>query len=107
MLDPTEPADFQNNTLTLAFGAGSEFTMTMCQTPSRTEQIQLLLSKAIGTDIQVNFEINAEDDKKSGSGKRLSGKEMQEEVMSDPAVKKLISGLNATITGIEEDKNNQ
>ena len=107
LLDPTEPADLQNNTLTLVFGPSSEFLMTMCQAPSRAQQIQLLLSKAIGTDIQVKFEISAENGKKSGSGKRLSGKEMQKEVMSDPAVKKLISGLNATITGIEEDKNNQ
>jgi len=107
LLDPAEPAKLQNNTLTLAFGPSSEFSMTMCQTPSRIEQIQLLLSKAIGTDIQVKFEISAENGKKSGSGKRLSGKEMQKEVMSDPAVKKLISGLNATITGIEEDKNNR
>jgi len=107
LLDPAEPAKLQNNTLTLAFGPSSEFSMTMCQAPSRIEQIQLLLSKAIGTDIQVKFEISAENGKKSGSGKRLSGKEMQKEVMSDPAVKKLISGLNATITGIEEDKNNR
>ena len=107
LLDPTEPADLQNNILTLAFGPSSEFSMTMCQKPSRTQQIQLLLSKAIGTDIQVKFEISAEDGKKSGTGKRLSGQEMQKEVMNDPAVKKLISGLNATITGIEEDKNNQ
>ena len=107
LLDPTEPADLQNNTLTLAFGPSSEFSMTMCQKPSRTQQIQLLLSKAIGTDIQVKFEISAENGKKSGSGKKLSGQEMQKEVMNDHAVKKLISGLNATITGIEEDKNNE
>ncbi len=107
LLDPTEPADLQNNILTLAFGPSSEFSMTMCQKPSRAQQIQLLLSKAIGTDIQVKFEISAENGKKSGTGKRLSGQEMQKEVMNDPAVKKLISGLNATITGIEEDKNNQ
>ena len=107
LLYSAEPAELQNNTLTLMFGPASEFLMTMCRSPLRAQQIQLLLSKAIGTDIQVKFETSGESGKKSGFVKRPSGKEMQKEVMSDPAVKKLISGLNATITGIEEDKSNQ
>ena len=72
----------------------------MCESNGRTEQIQAVLSEQFSMPIKLNFEIAAETarDQPKTIGQRKN------ELVNDPAVRTVLIGLDATITGIEEDK---
>jgi DNA polymerase-3 subunit gamma/tau len=99
-LDSAEPADWRDNVLTLSFPESAGFFRQMSE--KRSEQIEHLLSEAIGVEIKVRFESTADQpDKKNGPARApAAGKE--DEALSDPAVKTLLSGLNAKVVEINE-----
>ncbi len=105
LLDSAQPSDYRDNILTLSFPPSTEFAKSLCQ--KRTDQIESLLSAALGTDIKVKFETSsksADTDKKKQP--KASIKEARDEVLNDPAVKILLTGLNATVIQIDEVKDN-
>ena len=95
-LDSAVPADWRDNVLTLSFPQSAGFAKHMCQ--NRARQIESLLSDAIGTETKVQFESNPDQDDRARVN---TGKKNRNAALNDPAVKNLLSGLNATVTGVD------
>jgi hypothetical protein len=100
-LDAAEPADWHDNILTMSFPQSAGFARQMCE--NRAEQIEKLLSEAIGIETKVQFESSAaQADETGGRGQAGKDKKKRDAALSDPAVKTVLSGLNATVVEINE-----
>ncbi len=61
------------------------------------------MSEAIGIETKVQFESSAaQADETGGRGRAGKDKKKRDEALSDPAVKTVLSGLNATVVEIDE-----
>ena len=99
--------DYEKGILRIAFSLGRRFDRELCQ--KHKEKVESLFGAVIGTPVALEFktdeQADGESDKQTGSS--TSGridKKKREEVLSDPAVKTLLSGLDATIVRIDEAK---
>ena len=101
LLGCAQPIRFENGVLTLEFGESQK---KMCESNGRVEQIEAVLREQWGTNIRVELRI-AEGGTKTpdepDSPRTRSQK--QNEIMNDPAVKTILMGLDATITGIDDN----
>ena len=94
-----------DGTLTLAFPPSAAMAKALCENGSTAPQIQPLLSRILGSPVKVRFTIgkiesNGEaDTKKPRKTGRLSQKEVNE-IISDPAVKTLLTDLDASVTDV-------
>ena len=105
LLSSAVPAQFDNGVLTLEFGASAQMQKRMCESNGRMEQIQALLSEQLSTPVKLKFESGAEEQIQGGlsaNQPKTSG-QRRNELINDPAVKTVLMGLDATITGIEEE----
>jgi DNA polymerase-3 subunit gamma/tau len=94
-LSAAQPAAFENDTLTVAFPSGCEVHKKICESNGRVEKIEDFLSKRCGRRITISLTIDTSQKPKTES-------QRQNEIINDPAVKTVLHGLDATITGIEE-----
>jgi DNA polymerase-3 subunit gamma/tau len=94
-----------DGTLTLAFPPNAAMAKALCENGSTAPQIQSLLSQILGSPVKVRFtigkvesngEANTTKPRKTG---RLSQKEVNE-IISDPAVKTLLTDLDASVTDV-------
>jgi len=100
-LDSAEPAGWDDDVLTLSFPQSAGFAKQMCE--KRKGQIEQLLSGAIGLETKVRFEAMApQADEAQTSGRPQADRKRKDEALNDPAVKTVLSGLNATVTGIDK-----
>jgi DNA polymerase-3 subunit gamma/tau len=108
LLSSAEPRQFEDGVLTLEFAASAKMQKEMCESNRRAEQIQSLLSEQFGRDLKLNLEIADEEQTQGESGPKQAktSSQRQNEIVNDPAVKTVLMGLDATITGIEEDPGN-
>jgi len=99
------PQSFDDGILTLAFPPNAAMAKALCENGSVTTQIQSLLSQILGSPVKVRFivgqaesngEANTKKPRKTG---RLSQKEVNE-IISDPAVKTLLTDLDASVTDV-------
>jgi hypothetical protein len=74
----------------------------MCESNGRTEQIESVLSEHLGRPIRIKFEMIAEPQSEGTNGREKPNGQNRREILNDPAVKTVLLGLDATITGIEE-----
>ena len=102
LLTGSTPREFQGGTLTIAFPAKSRVQKEMCESNGRTEQIESALREHLGRPIRIKFEIIAEPQSESTSGREKPNGQNRREILNDPGVKTILLGLDATITGIEE-----
>ena len=106
LLASAEPTRFKDGLLTITFPASAEMQKKMCESNSRTAQIQSLLSERCGTDIKLKFEIATDEQmqtKPAANQPKTTG-QRRNELINDPAVRTVLMGLDATITGIDEDQ---
>jgi hypothetical protein len=76
----------------------------MCQRNGRIEQVQALLSEQLSKPITLSFDLtNAPAEAKPAVKHAKTFGQKRNELINDPAVKTVLLGLDATITGIEED----
>jgi hypothetical protein len=73
----------------------------MCE--NKSETITSLISDILARKITLKFEIAPEPTKSASQAGSISDKD---KALNDPAVKTLLSGLNATVTQIDEVKEN-
>jgi DNA polymerase-3 subunit gamma/tau len=102
------PVSFDDDTLTLAFAPSAKMSKSICESNGRLEQIQGCLSGHFGRPITVKLLVENPDkatEIKDGpsKGPAKSPAQRRNELMNDPAVKTLLTGLGATITNIEEE----
>jgi DNA polymerase-3 subunit gamma/tau len=102
LLSSAVPIRFDDGILTL------EFDMTaradIFEKSGRKEQIEALLSRQFSTPVKLKIEIAAGEQTQSESATTppKTGSQRRNEIVNDPAVKTVLMGLDATITGIEE-----
>jgi DNA polymerase-3 subunit gamma/tau len=105
LLSSALPTKFENGVLTLEFGASARMQKRMCESNGRAEQIQALLGEQLSTPVRLKFETAADEQvqgEPAAKQPKTSG-QRRNELINDPAVKTVLMGLDATITGIEED----
>ena len=98
------PAEWDKNILTLGFPKSSAFGKDICE--KRIDEIASDISAALGVNVKIKLTIGdfapAQKDFKSAGAKLTS--QQRQDALDDPAVKTLISGLNATVVQIDETK---
>jgi len=106
LLSCAEPSRFENGTLVLEFAASDEIKKSMCERNGRPEQIEAFLSEEFAGSIRVKFEVaaNVRTKAESKAEQQKTGSQRRNEMLNDPAVKTILMGLDATITGVEEEK---
>ena len=104
LLSSAVPGRFQNGVLTLQFGPSGKVQKEMCERNGRAEQIQNLLSEQLSTPVKLKVETAPDEVKPAATPHRQSRltAQMRNEIINDPAVKTILTELDATITGIEE-----
>jgi len=104
LLGCAQPARFENGTLTLQFGASSAVQKKMCETNGRVEQIESVLREQLGMVVRVELQV-AEGGTNTAEtpAQTATRSQKQNAMMNDPAVKTILMGLDATITGIDGD----
>jgi len=105
LLSCAEPSRFDNGTLVLEFDPSDKIKKGMCERNGRREQIETLLSEEFATPIRVKFEVagGAQTKAESKADQQKTASQRRNELLNDPAVKTILMGLDATITGIEEN----
>ncbi len=104
LLSCADPSQFDNGTLVLEFDPADKIKKGMCERNGRREQIETLLTQEFSTSIRVKFEVagGAQTKAESKADQQKTGSQKRNELLNDPAVKTILMGLDATITGIEE-----
>jgi DNA polymerase-3 subunit gamma/tau len=100
------PGSFQNGILTLAFPPSATMAKQLCECSNNTEKLQAILGRIVGSPVKVVFSIDPnlesiEPPKHRPPGARTSQKTANA-IANDPAVKMLLTDLDARITGVEE-----
>jgi len=105
LLSSAVPAQFEDGVLTLEFGASAQMQKRMCESNGRAEQIQALLGEQLSMPVRLVFETAAEQQTEAvpDANQPKTSSQRRNELINDPAVKTVLMGLDATITGIEED----
>ena len=104
LLSSANPSRFEEGILTLEFAPSAQTQKKMCENNDRPAQIQAFLSELLSSSVGIKFDI-AESEmstKDSTEEKTRGSTQRRNELMNDPAVKTVLLGLDATITGIEE-----
>ena len=104
LLSAAAPSRFENGVLTLEFPGSAKIQKQMCESNGRIEQIQALLSEQLSTPITLSFDLtDAPAEAKPAVKHAKTFGQKRNELINDPAVKTVLLGLDATITGIDED----
>ncbi|UCF15811.1 MAG: hypothetical protein JSW59_20640, partial [Phycisphaerales bacterium] len=109
LLGCAEPSRFENGTLVLEFDVSDKGKADICASNGRPEQIAALLSEGFSAPIKVKkvkFEVAGGPQTKAElkADQQKTGSQRRNELLNDPAVKTVLMGLDATITGIEETR---
>ncbi len=103
----SQPSDFANGRLTIAFSKEQMLQMQMCQ--KRSERISSIISRIIDTDISINtVEASGPQDQKKITRKKPPGARIstvqREKALADPGVQMLLNCFNAQTTDISLEK---
>ena len=91
--------------MTLEFGPSAKMQKKMCESNGRLEQIQAVLSEYFSAPVKLKLEVAWHDqaETKTSPARTKTYNQKRNELLNDPAVKTVLMGLDATITGIEEN----
>ena len=106
LLSSAVPSRFENGVLTLAFGPAGQMHKRICESNGRIEQIEALLAERLSVPLRLKFETAAHEPPPTETqpSQPTTPSQKRNDLVNDPAVKMILMGLDATITGIEEDK---
>ena len=108
LLSSAIPSRFEDGVLILAFGPSAQMQKKMCESNGRLEQIQALLSEQFSAPLKLKLETAQHEhlETESAPAQPKTFSQKRNELVNDPAVKTVLMGLDATITGIEENEEN-
>ncbi|MHC4203321.1 MAG: DNA polymerase III subunit gamma/tau [Planctomycetota bacterium] len=102
LLGSAVPTQFDGGILTLKFDMSAKADIFIKS--GRIEQIEALLSEKFSTPVKLKLETtSSEQTQTEPSTTPKTGSQKRNEIVNDPAVRTVLMGLDATITGIEED----
>jgi DNA polymerase-3 subunit gamma/tau len=106
LLNGSMPRQLEGDTLIVEFPATGRMQKQMCESNGRAEQITAVLSEHLGRPIRIEFTLIAgsQAEEEQDRAKTRSNGQRRYEILNDPAVKSILVGLDATITGIEEEQ---
>ena len=106
LLASADPTGFENGLLTITFPPSAHIQKKICESNSRAEQIQSLISKHCGGAVKLKLETAADTQTHAepAPDRPKTGSRRKNEIINDPAVKTILMELDATITGIEENQ---
>ena len=104
LLGAAVPKRFENGILALEFPASAKMQKQMCESNGRVEQVRALLSEQVSTPLTLSFELAQTPAQAKAEAKQTKPfAQKRNELINDPAVKTVLLGLDATVTGIDED----
>jgi DNA polymerase-3 subunit gamma/tau len=101
LMNGSTPRELKDNTLFIDFPPTGGMQKHMCESNGRADQIATVLSEHLGRTIRIKFDLAASSAEGAGNTAR-PGVQRRYEIANDPAVKIVLVGLDATITGIED-----
>ena len=102
LLSGTMARRVKDDTVAIEFPAAGRMQKAMCEGKERAERIASAVSEHFGRSMRIRYEIVA-DPQSNGTNTPARGNgQKRYEILNDPAVKTVLTGLDATITGIEE-----
>ncbi len=106
MLHIALPTKFEDGVLTVQFPATAGTQMQMCKRNGRPEQIESLLSEHLSQPVRINFELATPEpsDSQPEPGPTKTIGQKRNELVNNPAVRTVLAGLDAIVTGIEENE---
>jgi len=102
LLNGTTARRLKDDTLTIVFPAAGKVAKGICEGKERMERIISAMSEHFGRSIRIMYEITAEPKVEGTNSHTRPNGQKRYEILNDPAVKTVLTGLDATITGIEE-----
>ncbi|MBN2129594.1 MAG: DNA polymerase III subunit gamma/tau [Sedimentisphaerales bacterium] len=100
LLNGAVPKAVEGDTVTIEFPPTGKMQKEMCERNGRSDEIASALGDYLGGAVQIKFGI-AETAEEEAAGPARPTKQKRYEILNDPAVKTVIVGLDATVTGIE------
>jgi DNA polymerase-3 subunit gamma/tau len=99
------PTQFEDGLLTITFPSAAEMSKRICESNGRMEQICSLLSEHCRRPVRLKFETAAGERPQAAPSPEQpkAGSLRENQIIGDAAVKTVLIGLGATITGIEEN----
>jgi hypothetical protein len=106
LLSSAMPSRFENGVLTLEFGPAGQMHKKICESNGRIEQIEALLAEQLSTQLRLKFEtaLQGPAPAPTQATQPSTPTQKRNDIVNDPAVKMILMGLDATITGIEENQ---
>jgi DNA polymerase-3 subunit gamma/tau len=103
LLSSAVPNRFEDGVLTLEFSPSAHTRIGASK--DRLEQVQTLLRRQFSAPLTLKFKTARHDEAETESGpsQPKTFSQRRNDLLNDPAVKTVLMGLDATITGIEED----
>jgi DNA polymerase-3 subunit gamma/tau len=106
LLKKAVPLRLNGGTLSIGFDTSDEFSMKLCQSNGRAEIIESVLSSALGTKIKAVFE-TIDNGGRAGQKPKPPGakasKKTIDEAANTPAVRTILSELDANILDVKEE----
>jgi DNA polymerase-3 subunit gamma/tau len=102
LLNGTTARKVRDDTLAIEFPAAGKVQKGMCEGKDRAERIAAVLSEHFGRPMRIQYEVAADSPAAETASPVRPNGQRRYEILNDPAVKTVLTGLDATITGIEE-----
>ncbi len=102
LLNGTTARRVKDDVLAILFPATGKVQKGICEGKERMERIASAVSEHFGRPVRIMYEIAAEPKTGGTTNHARPNGQKRYEILNDPAVKTVLTGLDATITGIEE-----
>ena len=102
LLNGTTARRVKDDVLAILFPATGKVPKGICEGKERMERIASAVSEHFGRPVRIMYEIAAEPKTEGTNNHARPNGQKRYEILNDPAVKTVLTGLDATITGIEE-----
>lgn len=104
LISKAEPVEINGNALTILFNAASKMSKNLCQSNGRQEQIESVLSKYFSKPISLIMQVSENNSQGNNEqNQKIPASQRRNEIISDSAVKTVLTGLGARIIKIDED----
>jgi len=103
LFNSAEPVAFDNSILTVSFAASAQVSKQMLERNGRIKEIGAVLGDYCRAPVRLKFEMHQTQSDEVEASDAVTPGRKKNELINDPAVRTVLLGLDATVTGIRED----